>query len=76
MKWAKQIPNKAGYWLRVNAGHRVQLHLIGNFSAKKELEIYWGWGGEEQICRIKDIENKLDCFWWYGPLPRPPKCAL
>jgi hypothetical protein len=82
MNWKKQVPNKAGYWLRVNAGHHVGLHHVfttyrdPKFKRSTGLEIIWGWGGSEKACRVKDIENKLKCFWWYGPLPEPPKEAL
>ena len=81
MEWKKQIPNKAGYWLRVNAGHRVQLHQVfmtyrdPKWKEGKGLEIYWGWGGSQKPCRIKDIKDRLKLFYWYGPLIEPPNSA-
>lgn len=74
MKWEKQVPNKAGWWLRVNAGHRVQLHRV--FGDFRSLEIIWGWSGKQGPCKIKDIEEKLKYFFWCGPLPEPPAEAL
>ena len=84
MSWAKQLPNKPGYWLRVNAGHRVQLHKIWEDTGPHKgkirpgLYVIWGWSGEERPCRIDEpkMEQKLKSFWWYGPLPLPPKEAL
>lgn len=72
--WKKQIPNAVGYWLRVNAGHRVQLHKI--FELDGELMLIWGWGGNEVPCVVEQIREKLKSFYWCGPLPEPPKEAL
>lgn len=79
--WKKQIPNKAGYWLRVNAGHRVQLHRI--YKADKimpnagKLCICWGFdGGTEVLLNEPKMQEKMKYFYWYGPLPIPPKEAL
>ena len=81
MEWKKQVPNKAGYWLRVNAGHRVQLHLIAPMALftgreDKQLSIYWGWSGHEEPKRLEDIKDKLKCFYWCGSIPEPPKEIL
>jgi len=73
IEWKKQIPNKPGYWMRVNAGHRVQLHHVHKAGG---LRISWGWTGEEKLKLVKDIEDKLKYFWWCGPYPEPPKEAL
>lgn len=75
MEWQKQIPNKPGYWMRVNAGHRIQLHHIFDDTGRG-LELYWGWGGDSRLIRISEIKDKLKYFYWYGPLPEPPKEAL
>ena len=74
-KWKKQIPDKAGYWLRVNAGHRVQLHHIVD-DWGKGLELFWGWGGSEKLMLVKDIKDRLKQFYWCGPLPFAPEEAL
>lgn len=73
LKWKKQVPNEEGYWLRVNAGHRVQLHKVWHEFGS--LQIMWGWGSKE-LCKVKDIKAKLRYFYWYGPLPEPPEEAL
>jgi hypothetical protein len=39
-QWSRDGPKEDGYYFRVNAGHRVQMH-----SVRKGL-ISWGWGGE------------------------------
>lgn len=78
LEWKKQIPNQVGYWLRLNAGHRVQLHHVyktyrDRFGKKGEgLEMYWGWGGGMKSNRIDTIKDRLELFYWYGPLPEPP----
>ncbi len=73
MEWKKQIPNKAGYWLRVNAGHNVQLHHIWETQG---LRIIWGWGGSEKLMLVEGIRDRLKHFYWYGPLPEPPEEAM
>lgn len=73
MEWKKQIPNNDGYWLRVNAGHRVQLHQVFDLDG---LRIVWGWGGQEKVMLIENIKDRLEHYYWYGPLPVPPKKAL
>jgi hypothetical protein len=80
LEWKKQVPNEEGYWLRVNAGHGVQLHrvwfepLIPRF--KDKLIIKWGWGGNQNLCTVESIKEKLEYFYWCGPVLNPPKEAL
>lgn len=80
--WKKQVPNVAGYWLRVNAGHKVQLHLVfttyrdPKWKKSEGLEIYWGWGGSQKLCRVENIKHRLKEFYWCGPLPEPPEEIL
>ncbi len=74
MVWKKQFPDKVGYWLRVNAGHRVSLEKV--FELDGKLAIHWGWSNQPVRCLIDDIKEKLECFWWYGPMPEPPEEAL
>lgn len=84
MKWEKKVPDKPGYWLRVNAGHSVQLHkvclgdkLLGKPRAGK-LTIQWGWSGETRECLIASeiMQCKMKHFYWYGPLKFPLAEAL
>ena len=76
MEWKKQIPDKAGYWLRVNAGHSVEMHKVfKDFPHDNKLTIYWGWSPQSKSL-IEGIKRKLKHFYWYGPLPEPPENAL
>ena len=76
LQWKKQPPNKEGHWLRVNAAGRVELHCIFKDSPHdQKLSIYWGWSPQSKQL-IKNIKAKLICFWWYGPLPKPPNEAV
>lgn len=72
--WEKQVPNEAGYWLRVNAGHQVQLHQV--IRINNVLKIAWGWSGNKKLCNVVDIADKLKCFYWRGVIPEPPEQAL
>ena len=74
IKWEKQIPDKAGYWLRVNAGHRIEVKQV--FDEGYGLEIIWGWGGSQKVCKVKDVEERLRSFFWFGPILEPPKKAF
>jgi len=71
MTWTRRIPTRPGYYLRVNAGHRISLHLIAK--AGRGLSINWGWGGEGGFLfsRQKRWKYKLSGWQWYGPIPEP-----
>lgn len=74
--WEKQIPNKEGYWLRVNAGHQVSLHKVWKYELnpyKNKLVILWGWSGEKGILLVDSEEGKikLSDWLWYGPILFP-----
>ncbi len=73
MDWIKKVPDKPGYWLRVNAGHRVQLHLI----EKREdgaLVIWWGGADVMKInSRMRQWKYRMGSWWWYGPIPMEPR---
>ena len=76
MIWKKQIPNKSGYWMRVNAGHRVEMSKVFKDSPHdNKLTIYWGHSPQSKSL-IENIKDKLKYFYWYGPLPEPPDIAL
>ena len=76
LEWKKQIPNKEGYWLRVNAVGRVAFHKVFNdFCSDDKLSIYWGWSPQSKSL-IENIKDKLGAFYWCGPLPEPPEQAL
>jgi len=71
-EWKRQIPTKAGYWLRVNAGHGVSMHRIDKRG--RYLWIYWGGGGDGSGWMKsfqKQWKHKLDGWQWYGPIPEP-----
>lgn len=72
MKWEKKVPDHAGYWLRINAIGKPQIHYI--FEIDEILVIEWGWGGEKENMRIngKIAISKLKYFYWL-PLEDIPK---
>lgn len=65
MGWKKQVPDKEGYWIRLNAVHRPQLHKVSKGIKNRGLVIGWGWGGEEGLMPVKDIADKLSYFYWH-----------
>jgi len=75
MEWKKQIPNQAGYWLRVNVVGSVEMrrvwveNRIPRYIGK--LMIIWGWGYGSWV-EVEKIKARLGQFRWYGPLPEPP----
>lgn len=73
-QWKKQVPDKSGHWLRVNARGAVVYHKIFEDYFGK-LSIYWGWAPKNR-CIVKDIAHKLKQFCWLGPLLEPPEQAL
>lgn len=76
LEWKLKAPHCKGYWLRVNAGHRVELHQIIEIDGVPS--IMWGWSGSQALISIVDERwvDKLGSFWWLGPLPDPPENAL
>ncbi len=77
MKWEQVPPKEDGIYLRINAGHRIQRHFV------KDGLINWGWGGEEGMIsiddpKIKGYESQEQQYnwWWFGPIPNPPKEAM
>ena len=70
MKWTRKPPNRPGYYLRLNAGHTIQVHHIMR-SSRGKLKIDWGWSGEEKLMDVKG-NPKLKGWQWYGPIPHPP----
>ncbi len=71
MEWEKKIPDQPGYWLRVNAGHKVQLHLI---EKRKDGALVIWWGGADVMklnSRMKQWEYRMGFWQWYGPIPEP-----
>jgi len=58
------FPNKEGCWLRLNAGHRLEVHNVFKIPKRKGLFIVWGFGGEQDNCNIMEIRNKLERFNW------------
>ena len=71
MTWRRRVPHRPGYWLRLNAGGRVEISLVLRLDAR--LHIPWGWGGESGLIPIQHHKHKLGGFLWYGPIPRPPQ---
>ncbi len=71
-RWKKQVPDKEGHWLRVNAAGRIMHHSVFKDSTLDDkLSIYWGWS-PTKCCLVKEIQDKLSYFYWYGPIA-PPK---
>jgi len=71
MEWSREIPTRPGYYLRVNAGHKVSTHHIEKRG--RYLWIYWGWGDEGGWMKSyqKQWKYKLGFWQWYGPIPEP-----
>jgi len=74
MEWKKQIPNKAGYWLRVNVAGSVEMRRVWveNRIPRHigKLMIIWGWGYGSWV-EVEKIKAKLGHFRWYGPIEPP-----
>lgn len=82
LNWERGVPDEEGYWLRVTAGHTIQLKLVYRENEiprlKGELVIFWGWSGEQslQVISSSEMQHKLSHFYWYGPIPRPTEEAM
>lgn len=74
-EWNKKAPDCVGYWLRMNAIHKPEIHYIYEDyrNPDKALCVTWGWSGEQSTMRIKDNLHKIEHFFWYGPFTIPPK---
>jgi hypothetical protein len=74
-EWIKKAPDCVGYWLRMNAIHKPEIHhIFEDFrNPDKALCVMWGWSGEGEPMRIKDNLHKIEHFLWYGPLIIPSK---
>ena len=71
MEWKKQVPDKEGLWLRVNAVGRPELSKVFKDShLDDKLSIYWGWSPQSKSL-IEKIADKLGKFYWYGPIQEP-----
>ncbi len=75
LHWTQKRPRKQGLYLRVNAGHRVGFEHIksGKLWGDRLLRILWGWGGAQSWTPVREVRGE---WWWYGPIPDPPKEAL
>jgi len=75
LHWTQKKPTKKGRYLRVNAGHSVCFeHLIrGAPWSDRVLRVSWGWGGDKAWIPVSQVRGE---WWWYGPIPEPPKEAL
>lgn len=72
-EWRRMVPDRAGYWLRINAGGRVQMHHIFRIKPRGPLVINWGWSGEGGLCEVERISHKLGGFmWWDTGASTPP----
>ena len=73
--WNKKAPDSVGYWIRMNAIHRPEIHYIFEDyrNPDKALCVTWGWSGEEATMRIKDNLHKIEHFLWWGPFTIPPR---
>ncbi len=60
---------REGYWLRLNAGGRVQLEKV--FRMDGALCILWGWGGSKGFIKVTENRRKLGGWLWYGPINSP-----
>ena len=82
MKWSQAAPKEAGYYLRVNAGHRVQLEQAHYFDLDGfcGIKIFWSHRGSEKWLPVDNANIQhgpagSGGWWWYGPIPKPPKEA-
>jgi len=74
-RWKQVAPNEAGYWLRLNAGGRVQMHYVmPKYDGSGVLIINWGHSGRADYVEVTD--SRISGWWWYGPIPRPPERAV
>lgn len=74
MKWERRIPDRAGYWLRYNAGHQVSLYRVWyERTLGNALTLIWGSGDEGKLMKVKSRggRQRLGGWQWYGPIPRP-----
>lgn len=70
MEWNKKAPDKKGWWIRLNAVHRPDMHFV-NIDHEGDFVTSWGWGGETGIIKIKNNLHKIEHFYWtyLGELP-------
>ena len=73
LNWRKKAPDKKGWWLRMNAIHKPEVHYVN--SNNGYLETSWGGRGAT-LRRIKDISHKLEHFYWAGPFNIPEREPL
>jgi hypothetical protein len=70
-KWKKQVPNKEGLWLRINAAGRPEMSKVFKDSdLDNKLSIYWGWSPQSKIL-VEKIKDRLNQFLWCGPFSEP-----
>jgi len=78
MEWKKEIPNKEGIWLRQCAAKgREDKKIVSKFISEDGTETLltiWGWIGEQEPINLNDpkFKDKIEAFYWYGPIPLPP----
>ena len=73
MEWTREIPTRPGYYLRLNAGHLVELRHFYKYRGGRYLCVRWGWYGEEREInsRMKRWKYRLNGWQWFGPIPEP-----
>ena len=67
IKWHQNPPKKDGLYFRVNAGHRVNIHIVAGGV------INWGPGGGTSTVELSNPKVQDPRWWWLGPFPYPPK---
>ena len=73
MNWTQIPPGEEGLFLRVNAGHRVCMEHVKLLDG--ELRILWGWCGWQGFTPVSE-PRVSEGWWWFGPIPQPPKEAM
>lgn len=84
MSWQREIPDSEGYWLRINAAGRPQLHFVRKWEEQGFLAGTWTEEGSKELCidwspndesAIISLKNARLQNWWWLKVPAAPEAG-